>query len=132
MSKWSLGRVTLVGDACDCPSLLSGQGSTLAMVGAYILAGELNEANGEYQVAYQQYEKKFKPLIDSKQKIAQKFAASFVPKTSFGIWARNSFANLMFLPFVSNWFIKEFLTDDIVLKDYSRADRVQVIQEMIL
>ena len=41
MNRWYKDRVTLVGDACDCPSLLSGQGSTLAIVGAYILAGEL-------------------------------------------------------------------------------------------
>jgi 2-polyprenyl-6-methoxyphenol hydroxylase-like FAD-dependent oxidoreductase len=48
MEHWSKGRISLVGDACDCPSLLSGQGSTLAMVGAYILAGELKDANGNY------------------------------------------------------------------------------------
>src|SRR5690606_23122319 len=35
MEKWAEGRVTLVGDACYCPSLLSGKGSTLAMAGAY-------------------------------------------------------------------------------------------------
>ena len=38
---WSRGRVTLVGDAAFCISLLGGQGSALAMVAAYILAGEL-------------------------------------------------------------------------------------------
>ena len=86
MKHWSKGRVTLVGDACDCPSLLSGQGSTLAMVGAYILAGELREANGNYKTAYEQYEKIFKPFIDRKQKIAQIFAKSLVPKSKFGIW----------------------------------------------
>ena len=35
------GRVTLVGDAGYCPSPLSGQGTSLALVGAYVLAGEL-------------------------------------------------------------------------------------------
>ncbi|HSH65513.1 MAG TPA: FAD-dependent monooxygenase [Bacteroidia bacterium] len=118
MTQWAKNRVTLVGDACDCPSLLSGQGSTLAMVGAYILAGELNEAKGNYNVAFNQYQQIFKPFIDNKQKIAQNFAESFLPKNKFGIWVRNTFTNLMFLPFVSNWLVKQFMIDKIKLKDY--------------
>lgn len=118
MDHWSMGRVSLAGDACDCPSLLSGQGSTLAMVGAYILAGELKEANGNYQTAFTQYENIFKPFMDSKQQLAQSFAGSFVPKSKMGIWMRNTFVNLMFVPFVSEWMVKKFLSDNIVLKDY--------------
>ena len=118
MNNWSKGRVTLVGDACDCPSLLSGQGSTLAMVGAYILAGELKEANGDYKLAFQRYQTIFKPFIDKKQKIAQTFSKSLVPKSSFGIWMRNTFMNLMFLPFLSKLFIKQFMNDNLRLKDY--------------
>ena len=38
MPTWHQGRVALVGDACDCPTLLSGQGASLAMGGAYLLA----------------------------------------------------------------------------------------------
>ncbi len=117
MKEWSKGRVTLVGDACACPSLLSGQGSTLAMVGAYILAGELKEANGNHIVAFEQYEKIFKPFIDEKQKIAKNLAGSFVPKSKLGIWVRNTFVNLMFLPIVSKLFVKLFLTDNLVLKE---------------
>lgn len=118
MYRWSKGRVTLVGDACYCPSLLSGQGSTLAMLGAYILAGELREANGDYKTAYEQYEKIFKPFIDRKQKIAQFFAKSLVPKSKFGIWVRNAVTNFMFLPFVSRLFIKQFMDDKLKLKAY--------------
>jgi 2-polyprenyl-6-methoxyphenol hydroxylase-like FAD-dependent oxidoreductase len=118
MNNWSNGRVTLVGDACDCPSLLSGQGSTLAMVGAYILAGELKEANGEYQTAFPQYQSLFKPFIEEKQKVAQNFASSFVPKSSFGIWKRNAVVNLMVLPFLSQLFIKQFSDEKLKLKEY--------------
>ena len=77
MENWSKGRVTLVGDACDCPSLLSGKGSTLAMVGSYILAGELKQANGNYKTAFEQYQNIFKPFMNKKQKAAQSFAKSF-------------------------------------------------------
>lgn len=118
MTHWSKGRVTLVGDACDCPSLLSGQGSTLAIVGAYILAGELKEANGDYKNAFERYENIFKPFIDGKQKVAQSFANSLVPKSKFGIWMRNTFTNLMFLPFVSKLFIRQFLDNKLKLKTY--------------
>lgn len=118
MNHWSKDRVTLAGDACDCPSLLSGQGSTLAMVGAYILAGELKAANGNYNEAFAQYESIFKPFIDTKQKIAQSFAKSLVPKTEFGIRLRNIFVNLMFLPFFSRMFIRQFMNDKLILKNY--------------
>jgi 2-polyprenyl-6-methoxyphenol hydroxylase-like FAD-dependent oxidoreductase len=110
--------VALVGDAAYCPSLLSGQGSTLAMVGAYILAGELKEAKGDHATAFVRYQQLFKPFIDRKQKVAQTFAGSLVPKSKFGIWLRNSFTNLMFLPFVSKLFIKQFMDDGLHLKDY--------------
>jgi 2-polyprenyl-6-methoxyphenol hydroxylase-like FAD-dependent oxidoreductase len=118
MNNWSKNRVTLVGDACDCPSLLSGQGSTLAMVGAYILAGELKEAGGNHKVAFAQYENIFKPFIADKQRIAKNFAKSFVPKSNFGIWMRNLIVKLMFLPFFSKLFIKQFSDDKLKLKEY--------------
>ena len=118
MSHWSKDRVTLVGDACDCPSLLSGQGSTLAMVGAYILAGELKEAKGNYKTAYERYENIFKPFIRDKQKIAQGFAKSFVPQSTFSIWMRNIGIKLMALDFVSKKLIKPFKDDKLKLKFY--------------
>lgn len=117
MRNWSKDRIVLVGDACDCPSLLSGQGSTLAMVGAYILAGELKNANGNFKVAFEQYQNIFKGFIDDKQLLAQKFAKQFVPKSTFGIWARNVVVSLMFLPFVSKLLVRQF-RDNLKLKDY--------------
>jgi len=118
MNHWSNDRVTLVGDACACPSLIAAQGSTLAMVATYILAGELKETNGNYRTAFQQYENIFKPFIDNKQKTAQRLAGSLIPKSNFGIWIRNTFFNLIFSSFVSKWLIKKFMTDKIELKEY--------------
>jgi 2-polyprenyl-6-methoxyphenol hydroxylase-like FAD-dependent oxidoreductase len=51
MDTWAQGRVALIGDACFCPSLLAGQGSALSMTGAYVLAGELKKAGGDYHIA---------------------------------------------------------------------------------
>jgi len=118
MDRWYKGRVTLVGDAGYCPSLLSGKGSTLAMVGAYILAGELKEANGDYQLAFEQYEKLFKPFMEKKQKSAHSFAKSFVPKSYFGIWLRNLAFKLMSSPAFSKLFLNQFKDKGLTLKNY--------------
>lgn len=118
MDHWFSGPIALVGDACQCVSLIAGQGSSLAMAGAYILAGELKEARGEVQAAFHNYERILKPEIGRKQRLAQEFASSFVPDTKFAIWKRNTFTNLMFLPFVSRWFINKYLADNVRLKNY--------------
>ena len=49
MQNWTRGRVALIGDAAFCASLLAGQGSALAMISAYVMAGELATACGRYQ-----------------------------------------------------------------------------------
>lgn len=118
MEHWHRGRVALVGDACCCPSLLSGQGSTLAMVGAYILAGELKNANGNYEQAFQQYQHILLPFITQKQKLAKSFAKSFIPKSNFGIWLRNYAVALMSIPLVTKLFIKQFTDHALQMKNY--------------
>jgi 2-polyprenyl-6-methoxyphenol hydroxylase-like FAD-dependent oxidoreductase len=118
MESWYKGRVALVGDAGYCPSLLSGKGSTLAMVGAYILAGELKQANGDYKKAFEQYQLVFKPFMEKKQKSAQQFAKSFVPKSNFGIWLRNKVFRLMSLSIISKLFLNQFRDSELKLKEY--------------
>lgn len=118
MDNWHNGRITLVGDAGYCPSLLSGKGSTLAMVGAYILAGELKQANGDYKTAFEQYEMMFKPFMEKKQKAARSFAKSFIPKSNFGIWLRNKVFKLMSSSLISKLFLSQFKDSELKLKAY--------------
>jgi len=82
-------RVALLGDACACPSLLAGEGSSMAMAEAYTLAGELHAAGGDHAAAFKAYEQRLRPYVERKQKAARGFAGSFVPKTSFGLGLRN-------------------------------------------
>ena len=56
MNRWSAGRSVLLGDAAYCASPLSGMGTGMAVVGAYVLAGELAEAEGDYALAFERYE----------------------------------------------------------------------------
>jgi FAD binding domain len=83
MQNWSRGRVALVGDAAFCVSLLAGQGSALAMIAAYMLAGELSASQGRYQQAFASYEARLRSYIDAKQRGAERFAGAFALRTEF-------------------------------------------------
>lgn len=64
--RWSRGRVALVGDAGYCPSPISGMGTTLALSGAYVLAGELAKHEDHGQ-AFTSYEAVMRPFVDRAQ-----------------------------------------------------------------
>jgi len=115
---WSRGRVTLVGDAAFCVSLLAGQGSALAMVAAYILAGELHRANGDYAEAFRQYQKLFGTFVLNKQKAALRFAGSFAPKSKLAIYLRNRIFDLMAVPWIADLAAGRGFVDKIALPDY--------------
>src|SRR5215471_13420474 len=67
IDHWSQGRVVLLGDAAYCASPMSGQGTSLAIIGAYVLAGELAAASGLYQTAFAQFEQELRPFIKMNQ-----------------------------------------------------------------
>jgi 2-polyprenyl-6-methoxyphenol hydroxylase-like FAD-dependent oxidoreductase len=118
MDEWSRGRVALVGDAAYCLSLLAGQGAALAMAGAYILAGELHRAKGDYVSAFTQYQALTGPLIRAKQRAALRFAGWFVPKSGFALWLRNRVFDLLRIGWVADSVIGKDLADRVRLPDY--------------
>ncbi|MEU8528946.1 MULTISPECIES: FAD-dependent monooxygenase [Streptomyces] len=73
MDRWSKGRVVLLGDAAHCASPASGQGTGLALLGAYTLAGELAAAGGDHRVAFEAYERVMRPGVERNQKMAEGF-----------------------------------------------------------
>lgn len=115
---WTRGRVSLVGDAAFCVSLLAGQGSALAMIAAYVLAGELHRANGNYAEAFARYEALFGPFVAAKQKAALRFAGSFAPKSKFSLFRRNRIFDLLAIPGIADLAIGRDLADKIALPDY--------------
>jgi 2-polyprenyl-6-methoxyphenol hydroxylase-like FAD-dependent oxidoreductase len=117
MDRWSTGRVALVGDAAYAPSLLAGQGSALAMVGAYVLAGELARA-ARPEDAFARYEQLLHRFITDKQDAAIRFAGSFAPRTRRGIWLRNHITRLLRVPFLARLAIGSALVDTIALPQY--------------
>ncbi|MEU8825485.1 FAD-dependent monooxygenase [Streptomyces sp. NPDC048636] len=70
MDSWTRGRVALLGDAGYCGSPLSGQGTSMALVGAYVLAGELKAAGGDHTAAFAAYERELRPYMTANQDFA--------------------------------------------------------------
>ncbi|GII94175.1 FAD-dependent monooxygenase [Sinosporangium siamense] len=69
MERWSEGRVTLLGDAGYCDSPLSGQGTSQALVGAYVLAAEL--ARSGHETAFAAYEERMRPWAELNQALVE-------------------------------------------------------------
>lgn len=89
MPRWSQGRVALAGDAAYAPSFLSGQGSSLALVGAYVLASEL-AALADPDEAFAAYERIARPFIEANQALAVTQEGSFfLPRTQAQLDRRN-------------------------------------------
>jgi 2-polyprenyl-6-methoxyphenol hydroxylase-like FAD-dependent oxidoreductase len=70
LPSYSRGRVCLIGDAAWCATPRSGMGTTLAMVGAYVLAHELRTAGDDYAAAFAQYQRLLAPYVARCQKLA--------------------------------------------------------------
>jgi len=105
--KWYKNRVVLIGDAAFCITLLSGQGSSMAMTAAYVLSEQLKKYGDNVAQAFEGYERELRPMIETMQKKAVKNAATFVPSTKFNLWIRNLFAPLVFKKIFSPLLIKQ-------------------------
>lgn len=88
ITTWSRGRVALVGDAASCVSLF-GEGSSLAIAGAFTLANALASHPDEPAAAFRRYELEHRRLVMPKQDGVSLAAALLVPKTKEGITLRN-------------------------------------------
>ncbi|OSI60314.1 hypothetical protein BSZ21_38785 [Bradyrhizobium canariense] len=121
MPNWSRGRVALVGDAAFCVSLLAGQGSALAMISAYVLAGELAVAGGGYLEAFAGYEARLKSYIGRKQQGAERFAGALAPRTHVGMLFRNVVVRSFSIPGLARLAIGRDIADELELPDYRWA-----------
>ncbi|MFD3945936.1 FAD-dependent monooxygenase [Streptomyces sp. NPDC058579] len=88
MDHWSSGRVALIGDAAHCTSPASGQGTGLALIGAYVLAGELAAAHGDHRTAFAAYERVMRPGVELNQRFAARFAKEMTVSSRWKIALR--------------------------------------------
>lgn len=87
MPTWNRGRVGLVGDACGCMTLISGQGASMALGGAYLLAQALRQ-HADHTAAFNAFEARMRPAIEKRQKNARDFAKAFVPHSRVGLFVQ--------------------------------------------
>ncbi|KAK5732605.1 hypothetical protein LTR17_010420 [Elasticomyces elasticus] len=83
------GNFVLVGDAGYSPGPI-GTGTTLAITGAYVLAGEINNHPGDMAAALQAYSDRMQPIIKDMQKIPAGFPSVMTPETDWGLWLRDT------------------------------------------
>ena len=88
LPKWSQGRCVLLGDTAYCPSPLTGQGTNLAILGAYVLASKIIKNPENPMDVFEQYEKDMRPYVNKVQPIALRGYLPLLinPDTSWGIW----------------------------------------------
>jgi 2-polyprenyl-6-methoxyphenol hydroxylase-like FAD-dependent oxidoreductase len=123
LESWSAGRVALLGDAAFCPSPLSGQGTSLAIVGAYVLAGELAAAQGNHAVAFAQYQRTLRGFVAANQKMGRDNAANAAPASRLGVGAQYLvMAALRYLP-GKTLLMRKLLraVNDLELPDYANV-----------
>jgi 2-polyprenyl-6-methoxyphenol hydroxylase-like FAD-dependent oxidoreductase len=85
VANWARGRIVLLGDASSCVSLF-GDGSTLAIAGAYELAKAVTETPANLPAAFSRYQAVHGKLVASKQRNLASIASRIVPRTRTGIW----------------------------------------------
>ncbi|WP_224366717.1 FAD-dependent monooxygenase [Hyalangium versicolor] len=131
MDTWSRGRVTLAGDAGYSPGPAVGGSTSLAIVGAYVLAGELAAAGGDHVRGFQAYERELGDYVRRSRTFALHTAKNLVSSSRFQLWALVQAARLISLapPRMTRALSKLSskgvrLHDSIALKDYGHQARV--------
>jgi 2-polyprenyl-6-methoxyphenol hydroxylase-like FAD-dependent oxidoreductase len=98
LQPWSKSESVLVGDAAYCVSPIAGQGASLAVAGAFVLANELSKSGTDLQGALARYEMRMRPTVNNVQRSALKLADWFVPDSGWRILMRTLALRTLALP----------------------------------
>ncbi|KAF1980386.1 FAD/NAD(P)-binding domain-containing protein [Bimuria novae-zelandiae CBS 107.79] len=92
------GRVALLGDAGYCPSPLSGMGTAVAIVGSYILAGEIASSPSDLPLALQRYTMTLRPFVDQCQKLMPGAPQIIIPQSAWALKLTSMLATVLTSP----------------------------------
>lgn len=95
MDSWSRGRVSLVGDAGYSPGPAVGGSTSLAVVGAYVLAGALAESGGDHVRAFAAYERALTDYVRRSRAFALGACRTLIPDSKFALWAQAAAMSLL-------------------------------------
>ena len=88
MPSWTKGRVALVGDAGYSASPAAGMGGSLAIIGATALADALKKHKGNYELAFDDYNKELRPFIEDVQTGAESMLEVLLSRTKEAVRKR--------------------------------------------
>ena len=120
VDRWWRGRVALVGDAGYCGSPLAGLGTSMSIVGAYVLAGELASTPEDHEAAFARYQEEMRDYVAACMELPPGGVKGFAPQSHVMIALRGLSMRMM-----NRWPMRQMLakqfqkSDGIVLKDYA-------------
>jgi 2-polyprenyl-6-methoxyphenol hydroxylase-like FAD-dependent oxidoreductase len=119
VDRLTKGRVALLGDA-GYGATMGGMGTGVAIVGAYVLAGELALAGGDHRTAFAAYESRIRGFAKGCQKISGNAGPFFAPPTERRIRSRDRMYRLLSSRLLAGFFKKltERAATDIELPEY--------------
>ncbi|MFC3695535.1 FAD-dependent monooxygenase [Chenggangzhangella methanolivorans] len=110
MDRWSAGRVVLAGDAAWCATPISGIGTTLAIVGAYVLAGELSKSTDPSE-GFAAYERIMRPFVEEGQSVPKIMPRLLNPHSRIGVAMLRGALRVIDQPVVKGAAMKLFVRD---------------------
>jgi 2-polyprenyl-6-methoxyphenol hydroxylase-like FAD-dependent oxidoreductase len=116
LPAWTSGRVALLGDAAWCTSPLSGLGTSTALVGAYVLAGELARAGGDHRAAFTAYEAVLRPYVAQAQQLPAGGVDGFLPATRAALAIR-----LRLVTWMTRWPLRAILA-----RQFGKAESIDL------
>jgi 2-polyprenyl-6-methoxyphenol hydroxylase-like FAD-dependent oxidoreductase len=118
MEQWYRGRTVLLGDAGYCGSPLAGLGTAMALVAAYVLAGELAAARDDHEAAFFRYQNVMRDYVKRCQTLPPGGVKGFAPNSALMIRMRNLSMTMMTRWPMRTLMAKQFQkADAITLKD---------------
>jgi 2-polyprenyl-6-methoxyphenol hydroxylase-like FAD-dependent oxidoreductase len=116
LPAWSRGRVALIGDAAASPSPLTGLGTSVALVQAYVLAYALAAGDGDYALAFDRYEQVCRPYVTTAQEMPPGGASGFAPTSSLMIGLQ-----MLSMRLATRWPVRPLLE-----KQFSKAGTMEL------
>ncbi|QDP98518.1 FAD-dependent oxidoreductase [Microlunatus elymi] len=116
LPHWHRDRVVLLGDAGYCASPLTGLGTSLALVGAYVLAGELATNPGDHRRALISYEQLMRPYVKQAQQLPPGGIGGYAPDSRLALWLRTASMRASM-----HWPMRQLM-----VRQFARADAIDL------
>jgi len=104
LPQWHRGTTVLAGDGCQAVSLLAGQGASMAIAGAELLAGLVGPCRDRASIerALDEYERRWRPVVEEKQAAGRRAANTFLPPDRFRLLLRRWTLRASALPVIDS------------------------------